>query len=66
VEIDEPVPPPVPFECPPGFRKVTMANGGVSCVPMNAVRPQIGPYTGTIDVAPLAGYTPFRPGARRP
>jgi hypothetical protein len=53
------------FECPDGFRKVQMANGGFTCVP-NMVRPRVGPYTQTIDVSPLAGRTPYRPGARRP
>ena len=52
------------FECPEGFRKVQMANGSFTCVP-DMVRPRVGPYTQTVDVSPLAGRTPFRPGARR-
>ena len=52
------------FECPPGFRRVQMANGGFTCVP-EMVRPRVGPYTQPVSVAPLAGRTPFRPGTRR-
>jgi hypothetical protein len=52
------------FECPPGFRRVQMANGGFTCVPV-MVRPRVGPFTQPVSVAPLAGRTPFRPGTRR-
>jgi hypothetical protein len=52
------------FECPPGFRRVQMANGGFTCVPEMA-RPRAGPYTGTVDVSGLEGRTVFRPGTRR-
>ena len=58
-------PAPVAFECPPGYRKVAMANGGSTCVPLNMVRPRVGPYTPTVDVSALAGRTPYRPGQRR-
>lgn len=51
------------FECPPGFRRVQMANGGFTCVP-EMVRPRVGPYTGTVDVSALEGRTVFRPGTR--
>jgi hypothetical protein len=53
-----------PFECPPGFRRVQMANGGFTCVP-EMVRPRVGPYTQTVDVSGLEGRTVFRPGTRR-
>jgi hypothetical protein len=53
-----------PFECPPGFRRVQMANGGFTCVPEMA-RPRVGPFTGTVDVSGLEGRTVFRPGTRR-
>jgi hypothetical protein len=53
-----------PFECPPGFRRVQMANGGFTCVPEMA-RPRVGPFTGTVDVSDLEGRTVFRPGTRR-
>jgi hypothetical protein len=53
-----------PFECPPGFRRVQMANGGFTCVPEMA-RPRAGPFTGTVDVSGLEGRTVFRPGTRR-
>jgi hypothetical protein len=52
------------FECPTGFRRVQMPNGGFTCVP-EMVRPRVAPYTQPVSVAPLAGRTPFRPGARR-
>jgi hypothetical protein len=52
------------FECPPGFRRVQMANGGFTCVP-EMVRPRVGPYTQTVDVSGLQGRTVFRPGTRR-
>jgi len=51
------------FECPPGFRRVQMANGGFTCVPETA-RPRVGPFTQTVDVSGLAGRTVFRPGTR--
>jgi hypothetical protein len=69
-EMDEDEEPPVEeeeepgFECPPGFRRVQMANGGFTCVP-EMVRPRVGPYTGTVDVSGLQGRTVFRPGTRR-
>ena len=53
------------FECPPGFRRVQMANGGFTCVPEMA-RPRVGPLTQTVDVSGLQGRTVFRPGTRRP
>jgi len=53
------------FECPPGFRRVQMANGGFTCVPEMA-RPRVGPFTQTVDVSGLQGRTVFRPGTRRP
>jgi hypothetical protein len=53
-----------PFECPPGFRRVQMANGGFTCVPEMA-RPRAGPFTGTVDVSGLEGRTVFRPGTGR-
>jgi hypothetical protein len=68
-EMDEDEEPPVEeeeepgFECPPGFRRVQMANGGFTCVP-EMVRPRVGPYTGTVDVSALEGRTVFRPGTR--
>lgn len=52
------------FECPPGFRRVQMANGGFTCVP-EMVRPRVGPFTQTVDVSGLQGRTVFRPGTRR-
>jgi len=52
------------FECPPGFRRVQMANGGFTCVP-EMTRPRVGPFTGTVDVSGLEGRTVFRPGTRR-
>jgi len=51
------------IECPPGYRKVQMPNGGFTCVPELA-RPTVGPRTGEVSVAQLEGYTPYRPGSQ--
>jgi hypothetical protein len=53
------------FECPPGYVKQMMANGGFTCVPVGMVRPTVGPYYQPQPVANLQGYRPIRPGASR-
>jgi hypothetical protein len=52
------------FECPPGYMKQMMANGGFTCVPVGMVRPRVGPYYQPQSVAALQGRTPLRPTAR--
>ena len=67
--------PTVDFECPPGYQKVPVPGGGVTCQPIEAMRPKIAPYLQTgpgpslygedpSRALPAPGYTPYRPGVR--